>query len=92
VDAIAAGRPVIATSFPHSIEMLASGAGIVVEQRNPRALGAAIRTIVSNPTVAAKMASEARRIAPSLSWDAVALRYVDLAREMLLVTTGAASA
>jgi glycosyltransferase involved in cell wall biosynthesis len=83
VDAIAAGRPVIATSFPHSVEMLASGAGIVVEHRNPRALSAAIRRILTHPNVAESMASEARRIAPSLSWDGVALRYVDLARELL---------
>jgi len=86
VDAIAAGRPVIATSFPHSVEMLASGAGIVVEHRNSRAISEAIRAIVTDPVVAANMAQEARRIAPSLGWDAVALRYVDLAREMLRAT------
>jgi glycosyltransferase involved in cell wall biosynthesis len=83
VDAIAAGRPVIATSFPHSIEMLASGAGLVVDHHNPRALSAAIRSIITHPNVAERMAAEARRIAPSLSWDGVALRYVDLARELL---------
>lgn len=84
VDAIAAGRPVIATSFPHSIELLSSGAGIVVGHRDPLAISAAIRTIVTNRVVSSSMAAEARRIAPSLSWDAVALRYVDLAREFLL--------
>lgn len=87
VDAIAAGRPVIATSFPHSIEMLSSGAGILVEHRDPRALSEAIRKIITNPTLAMSMSSEARRIAPSLSWDAVALRYVDLARELLSCAT-----
>ena len=30
VDAIAAGRPVVATAFPHAVELLGSGAGIVV--------------------------------------------------------------
>ncbi len=63
--------------------MLASGAGIVVEHRNAHALAVAIRTVISDPTVAADMASEARRIAPSLGWDTVSQRYVDLAREML---------
>lgn len=87
VDAIAAGRPVIATSFPHSLEMLSSGAGIVVEHRNPRALSDAIRQILTRPALADAMASEARRIAPSLSWDGVALQYVDLARELLRHTT-----
>jgi len=87
VDAIAAGRPVIATSFPHSIEMLSSGAGIVVEHRNSRAISAAIRKIVTHPELAESMAAEARRIAPSLSWDGVALQYVDLAREILTNAT-----
>jgi glycosyltransferase involved in cell wall biosynthesis len=92
VDAIAAGRPVIATSFPHSIEMLASGAGIVVDHCNPRALSAAIRSIICHPNVAESMANEARRIAPSLSWDGVALRYVELARELLSSVTWPVSA
>ena len=39
VDAVAAGRPVVSTAFPHAVELLASGAGIVVPQRDPVALG-----------------------------------------------------
>ena len=39
VDAVAAGRPVVSTAFPHAVELLASGAGIVVPQRDPDALG-----------------------------------------------------
>ncbi len=34
VDAVAAGRPVVSTAFPHAVELLASGAGIVVPQRD----------------------------------------------------------
>lgn len=83
VDAIAAGRPVVATSFPHSNEMLASGAGLVVEHRNPHALSGAIRRILTNSAAAEAMASEARRLGPGLSWDSVATRYVDLARDLL---------
>ncbi len=75
VDAIAAGRPVIATAFPHAVEMLASGAGIVVPNEDPVALADAIRT-VCRPEALARMTAEARRIAPSLSWKAVAQRYV----------------
>ncbi len=75
VDAVAAGRPVVSTAFPHAVELLASGAGIVVPQRDPRALAAAIRAVVSDPDRAAAMAAEARRLAPSLSWASVAERY-----------------
>ena len=30
VDAVAAGRPVVSTAFPHAVELLSSGAGLVV--------------------------------------------------------------
>jgi len=79
VDAVAAGRPVVSTAFPHAVELLASGAGIVVPQCDPEALAAAIRTVLTDPARAAQMAAEARRLAPDLSWAAVAARYIGLA-------------
>lgn len=79
VDAVAAGRPVVSTAFPHAIELLASGAGIVVPQRDPVALGQAIRSVLTDPRLAASMAAEARRLAPELAWSAVARRYALLA-------------
>jgi polysaccharide biosynthesis protein PslF len=82
VDAIAAGRPVIATAFPHAVELLGTGAGIVVPHADPNALSEAIRLIMSDRDVLASMAAEARRLAPSLSWSAVADRYVELLDEL----------
>ena len=79
VDAVAAGRPVVSTAFPHAIELLASGAGIVVPQRDPVALGRAIRSVLTDRGRAASMEAEARRLAPDLSWAAVARRYARLA-------------
>ena len=78
VDAIAAGRPVIATAFPHAEELLASGAGVVVAQRDPRALADAIRRVLTDDGLAERMSTEARRLAPSLAWPAVAARYAGL--------------
>lgn len=83
VDAVAAGRPVVSTAFPHAVELLASGAGLVVPQRDPVALAAAIRSVVTDPVVAAGMAAEARRLAPELSWPAVARRYVGFAERLV---------
>lgn len=77
VDAVAAGRPVVSTAFPHAIELLGSGAGIVVPQRDVAALAGAIERVLGNPDVAAAMGAEARRLAPSLSWSAVASGYLD---------------
>lgn len=79
VDAVAAGRPVVATAFPHAVELLASGAGLVVPRRDPLALATAIRRVLTNPDLAEEMASEARRLAPSLAWPAVAARYATIA-------------
>jgi glycosyltransferase involved in cell wall biosynthesis len=62
--------------------MLSTGAGIVVDHRNPYALSAAIRTIIEDSTLALSMSVAARRIAPGLSWDAVAQSYVELVREL----------
>jgi len=36
VDAIAAGRPVIATAFPHAVELLSSGAASWCRVATPR--------------------------------------------------------
>lgn len=83
VDAVAAGRPVVSTAFPHAIELLASGAGIVVPQRDPQALADAIRSILTDQDLADSMAAEARRLAPSLSWTAVAAQYDEIAEGLL---------
>lgn len=83
VDAVAAGRPVVSTAFPHAVELLQSGAGLVVPQRDSVALAAAIRSVLTDPDLAASMAAEARRLAPDLSWTAVAGRYDELAGHLL---------
>ncbi len=83
VDAIAAGRPVVATAFPHAVELLSSGAGLVVDHDDPDALTRALWRILTRPELAAKMAAEASRLAPSLGWHVVANEYRDLANELL---------
>ena len=91
VDAVAAGRPVISTAFPHAVELLATGAGIVVPQRDPVALAAAIRSVLTDPELAASMAAEARRLAPDLAWSAVAQRYVGLGDRLAIANQPVAS-
>jgi len=83
VDAIAAGRPVVATAFPHAVELLASGAGIVVEHDDPDAMARALRRVLVDPALAARMAAEAQRLAPALGWAVVARRYADVAEHLL---------
>jgi polysaccharide biosynthesis protein PslF len=83
VDAIAAGRPVVATAFPHAVELLSSGAGLVVDHDDPDAMALALRRVLTRPELAAKMAAEASRLAPSLGWSVVAGEYLRLASGLL---------
>ena len=83
VDAIANGRPVVATAFPHAAELLNTGAGIVVDHDDPIALASALRQIITHPRLAGSMAAEARRRAPEMAWPLVAGAYVALARRLL---------
>ena len=71
---------VVATAFPHAVELLSSGAGVVVPQRDAAALADVVRSVVDRPRAPRRaMAAECRRLAPELSWPAVARRYDELA-------------
>ncbi len=83
VDAVASGRPVVATAFPHAVELLASGAGIVVAHDDPDALASALRRVLTEPRLAGAMAAEARRLAPEMAWPIVAREYLRLAHRLL---------
>ena len=83
VDAIASGRPVVATAFPHAVELLSSGAGIVVGHDDPDALASALRRVLTQPRLAGAMAAEARRLAPEMAWPVVASAYLRLAHRLL---------
>jgi len=83
VDAIAAGRPVIATAFPHAVELLSSGAGIVVDHDDPAAMALALRRVLTRPELAGSMAEEASRLAPSLGWSNIAGEYLQLADRLM---------
>ncbi|MDO8361910.1 MAG: glycosyltransferase [Actinomycetota bacterium] len=82
VDAVAAGRPVIATAFPHAVELLASGAGIIVPHADAAALALAIRSVISDPAARAQMGASAQLLAPTLSWSIIASQYSDLSDDV----------
>jgi glycosyltransferase involved in cell wall biosynthesis len=83
VEAVAAGKPVVSTGFPHAVEVLGSGAGLLVGRQDPQAIAQGLRKVLTEPGVADAMATEARRIAPQLLWPAVAQQYRDLAAQVL---------
>lgn len=83
VEAVASGRPVVATAFPHAIELLCGGAGRVVNHGEPDAMRIALRQVLTQPRLAGSMAAEARLLAPQLQWSVVAGAYISLAQQVL---------
>jgi glycosyltransferase involved in cell wall biosynthesis len=83
IEAVGALKPVIATRFPHAIELLADGAGLLVPQKNPAAIAAALRTLLTDRELAAGMTKAAGAAGSELVWAAVAQRYLDLAGDLI---------
>ena len=83
VEALAAGKPVVATAFPHAVELLSTGAGIVVPHGDSIALTAALRKVLTDPSLAARMVAEARKIGSTLLWPAVAGRYEHMVAKLV---------
>ncbi|WP_326825919.1 glycosyltransferase [Streptosporangium sp. NBC_01756] len=83
IEAVAAGIPIVATSFPHAVELLTCGPGLLVPHKDPVALAAAVRRILTEPGLADDLVDRTRALLPALLWPAVAARYDDLARCLL---------
>lgn len=86
-EAVVAGKPVVSTAFPHAVELLSGGAGLLVPRRDPAAIAAALRRVLTEPGLAGSMAAASRAVAPSLLWSAVAEQYVDLAAGVVRART-----
>jgi polysaccharide biosynthesis protein PslF len=63
--------------------MLGDGAGVLVPHADPAAIAAALHRVLSAPATAAAMIASAARIAPSLEWNAIADRYLQVAGSVL---------
>jgi glycosyltransferase involved in cell wall biosynthesis len=88
VDSLASGRPIVATAFPHAVELLGSGAGTIVAHDDPDALVAALRELLTDPHAAASMATEARQLAPTIAWPVVVNAYISEAQRLLVTQSG----
>jgi glycosyltransferase involved in cell wall biosynthesis len=83
IEAAAARRPIVATRFPHAVELLADGAGLLVPHRDVAAMTEALHTVLTRPGLAASMTAASGRIAPALEWSAVAGSYRTLATSLI---------
>ena len=85
VEALASAKPVVATRFPHAVELLARGAGLLVPQGDSQAMANALERILYDPGLAARMSETARDEASVLLWPAVGATYRALIAEILSV-------
>ena len=81
VEAVGARVPVIATDFPHAVELLSDNPGVVVPHRDAAAIAAAVAKIIDDPRsfAAGRFGGLGGLGAASgLSWQAVAARYASM--------------
>lgn len=78
-EAVASGIPVVATAFPHAVELLAHGMGIVVPHRDPVAMAKAIRRILTHPEDALDMSLIGTAWGTQTHWPTIGARYRTLA-------------
>jgi glycosyltransferase involved in cell wall biosynthesis len=83
VEALASGKPVVATRFPHAEELLGEGSGLLVPHEDPAAIASALRRLLTEPGLLARAASVARRQARSLAWESVGGCYLELIDELI---------
>jgi glycosyltransferase involved in cell wall biosynthesis len=89
IEAVAAGKPVVATQFPHATEVLAGGAGLLVPHRDPAAIAAALRSVIMRRDMLTRMAATATATAPRLLWPVIADQYRDLAARLITASVAA---
>ena len=82
VDAVAAGKPVIATEFPHAIELIGRGCGVVVPHADPAALANAIEMLADYPDTLHSMEQRAIEIGREHDWTMVAAAYCQLGDQL----------
>jgi glycosyltransferase involved in cell wall biosynthesis len=80
IEAVGADVPVVATEFPHAVELLADGPGLLVPHQDPEAMAVAIRRLMVQPNVVGLSGLAG---GPTLRWPAVAARYQALASRVL---------
>jgi glycosyltransferase involved in cell wall biosynthesis len=82
-EAMAAGRPIVASDLPSSRELLEDGRdALLVPPGDAAALAAALRRVLEEPGLAERLARGAWERAPRYSWDARARALLALLEEL----------
>jgi glycosyltransferase involved in cell wall biosynthesis len=89
IEAVAAGKPVVSTCFPHAVELLGGGAGLLVGRQDPAGIARALQRVLTEPGLSARMSRCSADLAPDLLWPAVARSYRELASSLVAERAGA---
>jgi glycosyltransferase involved in cell wall biosynthesis len=89
IEAVAAGKPVVSTGFPHAVELLGGGAGLLVARQDPAGIARALQRVLTEPGLSARMSRCSADLAPHLLWPAVARSYRELASSLTAQWAGA---
>jgi len=82
-EAMAAGRPIVASDLPSSREVLRHGENaLLVPPGSASELAGALRTLLADPGLAGRLAGQAWADAPAYSWDARGRRVKELIEEV----------
>lgn len=81
-EAVGAGKPVVATGFPHALELLADGVGTVVAHRSSPAIAAAVRAVLLHADTVAALGPAPRDA--TTSWGVVGERFRALGADLLV--------
>jgi glycosyltransferase involved in cell wall biosynthesis len=71
-EAIAAHVPVVATPFPHAVEMAEVGAVALADYADPEAMAVALRRLIADPQLRDRMVAAQARLSPQFAWRSVA--------------------
>jgi glycosyltransferase involved in cell wall biosynthesis len=83
VEALAAGKPVVATRFPHAVELLSGGAGLLVPHEDPKAIGEAVRRVLTERGLSERLTARAALEATTHSWADTARQYQQLCAQVI---------
>src|SRR6266699_1608002 len=87
LEAMAAGRPLVATSVGGIPEIVNAPRNAILVAPEAASIAAGIRRLASDPDLGRRMAVANREDVASFSWSRIAPRYLELFRELLPATT-----
>jgi polysaccharide biosynthesis protein PslF len=83
VEAIAASKPVVATQFPHAVELLSGGVGALAPFGQPHLLGARLRQILSDRPTRERMTARTRLLAADWYWPTIGERFAGVMSDLV---------